>query len=224
MQSLQDFHGAETIISCLRYARIQLAARAQTAAWANEIETLRQKVRTATDAHDDAADERAGATAVIEAEDKELDAAVMRIARQVKDLCDGKLDDPRYLKLFRTSASAGMAPIVDDSQTLFVRTILQVVDTDDAYAAVRPAAAQAQKNLDTLLQTAAARGDLYTKEGVANANLKAACDEARLAYNKLPARLELLYGNRQALIDAHFRTLAKGKKDGVVTAAEAVQP
>jgi hypothetical protein len=24
-----------------------------------------------------------------------------------------------------------------------------------------------------------------------------------------------MYGNRQALIDAHFRTLAKGKKDGV---------
>jgi hypothetical protein len=35
--------------------------------------------------------------------------------------------------------------------------------------------------------------------------------------------LRLVWGS-QALIDAHFRTLAKGKKDGVVTAAEAVQP
>jgi len=56
------------------------------------------------------------------------------------------------------------------------------------------------------------RATLYANEGVASANLKAACDDARRAYNALPARLELLFGDRQAFIDSFFRKLEKPAK------------
>ena len=164
------------------------------------------------DAHDDAVDERAAVTAEIEALDKELDVSVARIARKVKDLCDGKLDDPRNVKLFRTPASEGMKPIIEDTQTLYVRTILQTIATDDGYATIRPTADDAQECLDALLAAASGRETLYANEGVASANLKAACDEARRAYNALPARLELLFGDRQVFIDSFFRKLEKAQK------------
>ena len=72
----------------------------------------------------------------------------------------GQLGLPTCLELFRAPPGAALQPIVADSQTLFLRTVLQIIHEDEAYATIRPDADVAKGKLDAVLAAAAARDGL----------------------------------------------------------------
>lgn len=207
MRSLQSDTGPDLVLDHLRYLRIRLCARAATRDLGAEIGALFDVLSAAQDTYLNALAARVGTTNEIQALDGDLDSTMARLAIRAKGLVDNKLDDPRYAALFSAPPSEAMRPVVDASQTRFVRQVIEGVAKDPLWASLQPLADQLGQDLQAVDAAVQVREPQYVAEGTANAALATACDAARWAHNLMPSKLEILYGTeRKRFIDSFFKS------------------
>jgi len=224
MQRLLSKHRFTDVDRAMRYLSIRLGSRPETATLQAPINDARQALREAEEKHQQALQARVAATAEIEYLDGRLDDFVMAISRDVLVLTNGDRGDARYLKLFSTAPSVGMAPIASEGQDLYVRNILSRVREDADLEPLR-------RHVDELAARHAAldaamekRRSLSVPEGTADADRRLALDNARRVYNRTEAQLRLVIEDK-ALIESYFMPLSARSRavaeDGDAADAEA---
>jgi hypothetical protein len=170
---------------------------------ADEIDTERKRLTSANDVYEQAVEERVAATSLIVFLDSTVDGGVMDLSREVSVITHNKTDDPLYRTLFPIAPSTAMKPVASDSQNTFVKALIDRIETDSRYESLR-GRVQTLKVAEAELEGALkAREDLRTPEVRAAVDLSAALDSAKRAYNKLPARLSLIFDNK-AFIETFF--------------------
>jgi len=221
VQKLKDDHGYPKVKRALRYSWIRLGSRPETASLAEEILAERNRTDQANEAYEQAVEERVAATALVTYLDTIVDDCVMAISRDVAVTTGNKTDDPYYKPLFPVAPSTATKPVASDSQNLFVKALIDRIETDPQYESLRGRAATlkaAQADLDTAL---ADRKELLTPEIRASVDLATALDNARRTYNKLLPRLSLIF-EKKAFVETFFLRRRKSKRsDDASTDTEA---
>lgn len=208
MKKLRDSCGYPTVKRAMRYTAIRLHSRPETAALAQDVDARRTALDRANEAHDQAVDERVAATAVILYLDSIVDQNVMAIARDVAVMTANKTDSELYRPLFPVAPSTAVAPVASDSQNLFVKALIDRIESDSRYESLR-GRAQTLKSAQAELEKALAhRTELMTPEARTAADLQAALESARRTYNKLGPHLALIFESK-AYIETFFTKLRK---------------
>jgi signal transduction histidine kinase len=213
MQKLQNNHGYPKVKRAMRYASIRLRSKPETVALAQEIDAERSRLDKANEAYEQSVEERVAATALIGHLDSLVDEGVAAIARDVAVITANRPDDAFYKALFPVAPSTATAPVASESQNRFVKALIDRIQSDSRYESLRGRAAtlkQAQSDLDAALSR---REELRTPEQRTAADLQAALESARRAYNKLHPKLSLLFESK-SYIETFFATVRKSDKPG----------
>lgn len=206
MQTLGDGHGFNPINHALRIVQLQLGARPETAELVDEVATARAAVRAAEEAYQDQRSRRVAATATLRYLDDQLDQAVGDLSRDMLAALRNDRTDARYRLAFPKPVSVAMRPLASEAQTVFVRSLLAELQTEQLadWADRAPAIAAA---LDAVEAQRARRAELYATEAQANARRQIAFDDARRGYNLLYPRLQVLFPKNKALVESFFPAL-----------------
>jgi hypothetical protein len=210
MQKLEAVHGYPKVKRALRYTGIRLRSRPETQEMSKEVDAERAKLDSANEAYEQLFEERVALTALIDYLDSLVDGGVMAIARDVSVITGNKTDDPFYKLLFPVAPSTATAPVASDSQTLFVKALIDRIETDSRYESLRPRAAAlktAQADLERALKD---REDLRTPMTRAALDLQAALENGKRMYNKLLPRLSLTF-DKPSYVETFFSKLRKSK-------------
>ncbi len=207
MQQLLENHKTGATLAAVRYHVIRLKSRPDTAPLAADVAAARAGLVEKSDAADEAKEERVAASAVVVYCDHVLDTGVMALSREATTLVNGDTSEDRYVRLFPTTPSVAMKPVAGDPQERYVRSILNRLAEDDAYATLRGYLPKLAGALDTLNATVKLRSDLYVKEAMAASERNIALDNARRTYNLMYPRLQLLFPKDPALVETFFKDL-----------------
>lgn len=210
MQRLLDRHRFNDVDRALRFLTIRLRSRPLSAPLAEQMVQARSKVRETEERYQDALMERVAATAEIHYLDAQLDETVMAVSREALVLTGGRRDDPRYVKLFASSPSAGMSSVGGDRQDQFVRNILWRLREDADFEPLRAHAETLAARQAELSAAVERRRQLSVPEAAADADRRIALEEARRLYNRAEAHLRLLFDN-ESLVESYFITLHKSR-------------
>jgi exonuclease VII small subunit len=223
MQKLTERHGYPKVKRALRYASIRLRSKPETVALAQEIDAERARLDKANEAYEQSVEERVAATALIGHLDSLVDEGVAAIARDVAVITANRPDDPFYKALFPVAPSTATGPVASESQNRFVKALVDRIESDSRYESLRGRTAtlkQAQAEIDGALSR---REELRTPELRAAADLQAALESARRAYNKLYPRLSLLFESK-SYIETFFATIKKPGKTDEETEGDSTLP
>jgi len=204
MQKLTDAQSPAVALRALRFAIIRLASRPETAPFAPDLQAARTALASADDALDNARTARVAATAEITWIDERIDTTIIQLGREARALVQGNARDPRYTRLFPIAPSEATRPVGGDTQTRFVTSIIQLLETDDAFASLRPQATPLRELSEQLTAATAARETLYLDENRAASERREAHEVARRAYNLLYPRLLLAFPEDEGLVESFF--------------------
>jgi hypothetical protein len=165
----------------------------------------------ADDGWQQAVEERVAQSAEIGYLDGLLDAEALATAVDARAMVGGKVEDPRYTRLFSRPPSESTRRVADDEQDRFVRHVVARITEDADLAALKPhaeALTRCQQDLQAALKR---REDLYVPEMKAQAARRAALDQAQRTYNFLYPQMVLALQD-PALVESFFLTLRRASR------------
>jgi hypothetical protein len=121
--------------------------------------------------------------------------------------------------LFPIAPWTATAAVASESQSRFVKALIDRVETDARFESLRGRVAALKQCQAALDKTLVEREALRTPELRATADLQAALESGRRAYNKLYPRLSLLFESKN-FIETFFVQLQKSDKSDVETSEE----
>jgi len=204
MEKLRDDHRFPAVKRAVRFCALRLGSRPELGACAGDMARCRADLRRCEERWEDALDERVAASAEVLFRDQRLGEAVAALARDVNVLVGGRTDDARYQRLFLTTPSAAMRPVAGPDQERFVRNVLHVLESDDAFVHERKHAAAIRAGQEALDEAIARRDTLQLAEDRARRELDIATGEARTLYNQMGHRVALAYPGDDVLVDSFF--------------------
>jgi hypothetical protein len=195
--------GAPTVLRALRFTAIRLAGRPETQALAAEVQALRAGLQAAVEATEALQDATSAATAEINYRDEVEDDAVRALARDLRSLVAGDLRDGRWTRIFRDAPTTLIRPTAGAEQATAATHILRTLRDDPDYDAVRhhlPALEGARAGVEA---AEAARDELRQQLYASLAAREEALEDAIRRYNRLRARVEVLFESA-ALVRSFF--------------------
>lgn len=216
-QTLRDNHYTPTVEAALRFQRIRLRSRAETAALADEIAALRADVKQKREAWEEAFDEARAAAADVVYSDSSIDACVkLELKAAVAVLTStmtAKQRDAVTAKLYGgKSPSEGMKNVGGPAQQHYVDAILGHLATPE-FASLKAIADKLTTLRDALAAAEANRTTRRTAEQVSRSALEDSVEAAKRAYNQMNPRLTLLLPDDPDFVESCFLDLRAAGPD-----------
>lgn len=220
MQRLTVNHSTNLYLRALRFSTIRMRSRPGAEGISADLTAARQHLAAANEAVELALEERMASVAEVEYLDQRVDDPVLQLARDQRAACGGKLDDPRYVKLFPRQPTAALKPEGGDAQKRFVSHIVKTLREDDDYVGFRDRADEIVARQQALEAAEAARDERYVAEDGARARRRVARAAAAKVYNHAYHRLQIAFPDDPALVESFFMALSS--KSGASQVSEPV--
>ena len=204
MQKLFEQSSYKQIDKALRFASIRLKSHSTTKDLAAGVDQVRANLQQHHENWLQIREERIAASAFIEYLDSLLDGAVMALVRDILNKVDNDRTHPLYKNMFATVPSTAMAPLASVEQSRYVDIILDKLETKPEYVDYANAKEEIAAKLADLQEKLAERHKFYVKEGTATSDRISVMDEARLTYNMLYPRLQLMFPKQPKLVESFF--------------------
>jgi hypothetical protein len=205
MESLTQTHSFLITNRGLRYTICRARSRPEASLIVQDLSSHRALLRSSWDTYEDAHEERIAATAEIEYRDGLVNACVMTVARHVHAVVDGNTRDPRYVKIFSEAPSDALKPVGGTTKAEFIRGVVHVLETDEAFEALRPHAAIIERAQAEFDESVRRRSECQVIENTAWSAFQIELDAARDAYNRSQHHFALLFPKDKALVESFYR-------------------
>lgn len=201
--TLRASAGAPSVLRALRITAIRLSGRPETQGLAAEVQALREQLAAAIEAAEALQDASAAATAEINYRDEVEDDAIRALARDLRSVVAGDLTDGRWTRMFRQAPTQIVRPVAGPDQAAAAEHHIEKLKSDADYEPLQhhlPGLQAARAGVEAAeAARVALRKQLYT----ALADREEAVERAIRQYNRLRARLEVIYESK-ALVRSFF--------------------
>ena len=211
MQQLEPNQSFDTYIEAFRYLRIRMPRMEEAKPFIEEVDLQFQKLKTKDSEWQDAKLQRMSRTAEIMLAAEDLDEEVMQISRELRAQVSGKLQDPRYKRMFPISASEMVKGIKASQQARYMIAMIDQLEKDPDYAPISHHASKLRalnNTVNTLMQE---REALYIAETNATNARSMVKQESREFYNHLYTRILAVSPGKKRQVNSLFYVFKRTK-------------
>lgn len=212
MEQLSVNDGPQVVLSRVRVLAIRLSARPDTRSLASAIILVRDGLKRALDAYEERKDERMAATGAVGFADTEEDELIASLARRMRVIVEGNLQDPRYLATFSMAPSEATSGVASDDQARFVGQVITTLESLPELAELADLVPDLKAARAAVVAAQEAHAAAEIREGVAWNALQAAEASARAAFADAEPRLMLIFPGQRRKVDSFYPATRKRKK------------
>lgn len=211
MQQLEMNQSIDTFVEAFRFLRIRMPRMEEAKPFIGEVDNQLQKLRDTDSDWQQAKLQRMSRTAEIMLAAEDLDEEVMQISRELRAVVGGKIQDPRYKRMFPISATEMVKGIKSSQQARYMVSIINLLENDPDFTPIKAHAVTLRNLNDTVNTLMLEREALYVVENDANNARNLAKQESRDFYNHLYTRILAVSPGKKRHVNSLFYVFKRTK-------------